>query len=506
MKTLNQMLDGYKPKAGDEQKFKDKHVVVKSKLSKPTENEGQFAAPEVKVYKRGPTHGYDQGKDEEVYEAAEQTPPFEPSKSTFKKAKNPNRTPMDSVKALAQKGMKTKTNEEIESIEEMDKSQDPPGRDGGHQFPPGPKVSKKVIKAINKDPAKHLSDLFAKEYSKKKMKEEAEQVEEVRKMASGGRDNAGGQYYDIDNGDGTIGFGYKPGKSQPSSSHSNYEMKPEPKHPLHGKIVTAKHSDGKEVTGRLMGTEHQGTVAKIKHSSGMIHSTDAKTVKKAISEMKEEVEQIDEKLTASDPTSKWIHDFVHSKNKKFAGKSREERIKMALGAKYAKEDFDFTDEELVLLEASDGAKNLYVQNHKESMDMLKKIGEGIKQHKANVMMNNNIHYGHVGTMKNIKRQLEDLHQQVTQESEYARPMRIGEEVEEEQQAPLFERTSSLNKLIEAAYKKQPVGVKIHYTHPEKKATWAQHFSASDAASGEKEMAAQGYKVKKRELIYGKVGA
>ena len=119
--------------------------------------------------------------------------------------------------------------------------------------------------------------------------EDIEMVEEMRKMASGGRDNAGGQYYDIHNSDGTIGFGYKPGKSQPSSSHSNYEMKPEPKHPLHGKIVTAKHSNGQEVTGRLMGTEHQGTVAKIKHSSGMIHSTDAKTVKKAISEMKEEV-------------------------------------------------------------------------------------------------------------------------------------------------------------------------------------------------------------------------
>jgi hypothetical protein len=53
-------------------------------------------------------------------------------------------------------------------LNEMDKSQTPPGRDGGHQFGPGPKVSKKVTKAVNKDPAKHLSDLFAKEYDKKK--------------------------------------------------------------------------------------------------------------------------------------------------------------------------------------------------------------------------------------------------------------------------------------------------------------------------------------------------
>jgi len=44
---------------------------------------------------------------------------------------------------------------------------------------------------------------------------------------------------------------------------------------------------------------------------------------------------IEEKLTAADPASKWIHDFVHSDNPKFAGKSKEERIRMALGAKYA---------------------------------------------------------------------------------------------------------------------------------------------------------------------------
>lgn len=43
---------------------------------------------------------------------------------------------------------------------------------------------------------------------------------------------------------------------------------------------------------------------------------------------------IEEKLTAADPASKWIHDFVHSDNPKFDGKSKKERIQMALGAKY----------------------------------------------------------------------------------------------------------------------------------------------------------------------------
>ena len=45
-------------------------------------------------------------------------------------------------------------------------------------------------------------------------------------------------------------------------------------------------------------------------------------------------ESLLEKLKASDPTGKWISDFVHSDNPKFAGKSKKERIRMALGASY----------------------------------------------------------------------------------------------------------------------------------------------------------------------------
>ena len=50
---------------------------------------------------------------------------------------------------------------------------------------------------------------------------------------------------------------------------------------------------------------------------------------------KEEVEQVDEVITKKTPTGEVISDFVHSKNAKFKGKSKKERIRMALGAKYA---------------------------------------------------------------------------------------------------------------------------------------------------------------------------
>lgn len=45
--------------------------------------------------------------------------------------------------------------------------------------------------------------------------------------------------------------------------------------------------------------------------------------------------QLTEKLNVSDGIAAWIKDFVHSKNPKFAGKSRKERIEMAKGAFYA---------------------------------------------------------------------------------------------------------------------------------------------------------------------------
>jgi hypothetical protein len=50
-----------------------------------------------------------------------------------------------------------------------------------------------------------------------------------------------------------------------------------------------------------------------------------------------------EVLSKKDPASKWIHDFVHSKNPKFDGKSTKERQKQALAAYYAKQRNEETD-------------------------------------------------------------------------------------------------------------------------------------------------------------------
>ena len=63
-------------------------------------------------------------------------------------------------------------------------------------------------------------------------------------------------------------------------------------------------------------------------------------------------EQLEEVLKKSDPAGKWISDFVHSKDPKFAGKTKKERMKMALGAYYAKQRNEevFSDDEIDRLE------------------------------------------------------------------------------------------------------------------------------------------------------------
>jgi hypothetical protein len=69
---------------------------------------------------------------------------------------------------------------------------------------------------------------------------------------------------------------------------------------------------------------------------------------------------LEEKLKASDPAGTYIHDFVHSDNPKFAGKSKAKRIQMALAASYAakgksnNEEVEEVDEEKTMSRAAKG--------------------------------------------------------------------------------------------------------------------------------------------------------
>jgi len=67
-KTLKQMLEVYKPKAADEQKFVDKHVVAKHADANGNEDDVFQGTNVKKMERKKERHGYDAGDDEKVYE------------------------------------------------------------------------------------------------------------------------------------------------------------------------------------------------------------------------------------------------------------------------------------------------------------------------------------------------------------------------------------------------------------------------------------------------------
>jgi hypothetical protein len=92
---------------------------------------------------------------------------------------------------------------------------------------------------------------------------------------------------------------------------------------------------------KMLSDKDKKTLGKV---ADLMASQKKKSVKEGVN-----MKYIEEKLTASDPASKWISDFVKSDNPKFAGKSKKERINQALGAYYAakrgtNEEVEQTDE------------------------------------------------------------------------------------------------------------------------------------------------------------------
>jgi hypothetical protein len=78
MKTLSQILELYKPKSQDEDKFVKKHIVVKHK-DRNGNGDDVFQATNIKaVGREKERHGYEPGKDEEVYEEVERLDELSP--------------------------------------------------------------------------------------------------------------------------------------------------------------------------------------------------------------------------------------------------------------------------------------------------------------------------------------------------------------------------------------------------------------------------------------------
>lgn len=135
---------------------------------------------------------------------------------------------------------------------------------------------------------------MSKENSMKTLREMMDLVEGAQRSYGGGDDNAGGYSYHTTGDDGTDQSVYVPGKYDPSPGLSRHDVKPEPRHPLQGKIVSAQYGDG-TVSGKLIGTEQQGSVAKIKDpETGAIYYVDADSVNRNLDETEDPLKKIDE--------------------------------------------------------------------------------------------------------------------------------------------------------------------------------------------------------------------
>lgn len=109
------------------------------------------------------------------------------------------------------------------------------------------------------------------------------------------------------------------------------------------KVMAALEVKRIEIAQNLMGTNEscceKELSAKQKKEMDVdddedIDAKDLEMLRNRKKKLKKE-EYVEEKLDASMGAEKYIHDFVHSDNPKFEGKSKKERIKQALAAFYS---------------------------------------------------------------------------------------------------------------------------------------------------------------------------
>jgi hypothetical protein len=301
-KVVPNTLGGYKPKAGDEQKFVEKHKIQKW-ADRAGNGDDVYNATNVKHSQEDEPHGYKDPEDKKVNEekscnmteAGDYCPIHE-----YAECKK--------EKMLKEKGVK----EETEELEEVWIVKHSDGKTTQH---PTQKLAMKHAREVGgKVSATHgakgmkASVALAKTMKQSNMKRPWETKEEVEvEEAYGKRVDA-----------------YAHERDDNSSKIQDWSMAKLDKHRKipHGSYSNADIED--EHKRRMRTSEYQ-----------------MRTVK-------EEAEQVDEVLSKKAPAGEWIKDFQKSDNPKFAGKSMEKRKQMALAAYYAKQRNEEVEESLVM--------------------------------------------------------------------------------------------------------------------------------------------------------------
>lgn len=300
--------DGYAPKSTDELRFKQKHVVQKTD-DRNGNKDDVFSATNVKSVERSPNHGYNPGDDEKVYEGYEVNEDSHASHFRFlrhlQKAGISAPSKADAMNMIAKYGdpdsagqayvkrikmiktasnkvQKEETDQEGEQLDELSKDtlKSYMGkRLFGSKSVNNPEFSKDYLRKTKKGIKRAENKIALKQYEEEHNKESVEQISEARRK--------------------------KTPTEKLFNRLKNYGIKDPSVKPL-------------------VGNQHKIDANK----NGKIDAEDFRLLRK------EEV-QVDEVLKPSMGAAAYISDFVHSKNPKFAGKSKKERMKQALAAYYA---------------------------------------------------------------------------------------------------------------------------------------------------------------------------
>lgn len=125
---------------------------------------------------------------------------------------------------------------------------------------------------------------------------------------------------------------------------------PKSKIPSYARVkeVSKTTKEEVELDEKLIGKQHKID----KNKNGKLDKQDFKMLRKE--------ETIEEKLDASMGAGKYVTDFVKSKDPRFEGKTKKERIKMALGAYYSAKN-----EAVEIEEAAHGSKRDYAKHYIE---------------------------------------------------------------------------------------------------------------------------------------------
>jgi hypothetical protein len=140
-----------------------------------------------------------------------------------------------------------------------------------------------------------------------------------------------------------------------------------------------KHPGAETAAAKKAGMSVQAYASKHQHDSGTAgkRARLAMTLKKMKENYEEPIldEMINEVLSKDASAYDYIHDFVHSDNPKFAGKSKAERKKQALAAYYAKKNEEYVEEGMLKNAAKKAFKALTGGSDEDQRkDLQRKMG------------------------------------------------------------------------------------------------------------------------------------